>query len=1408
MAWTTYNQNLPTSVRIDGKDLREFGLELVEYPDSLFLPPVERQTLTIPRRHGAFDLGAVYQPKEFTLTFQVWAPTHQEAMEKRDAFLRWIQLPANTREYVILGQKVRAHRLELVGHGYQYSEGTVSVSAGSRDVTGTNVDWSNKVFPGDIIWISGEAPKLIAAVTSSTTLQTLTAFSNAHASASYYITRRRVLLCNVSGSATITTMSGRGFFKDKVFRISIPFVALFPFWVGDEVLIEQEDVSDESFFSVFQPGNMFVNPIFEVSTKSTSLTGLKLAVAKYASLVTFDSRDSVGNLSGVKNLLGESVNGYVAEALRFLQTNGKIGLAIHGRPDGTSGDAVKFTSMFDGQSVPTTNGNFILPQGAADRINYNQGTVLIDFTPLWDGNDNERHALFRNTKDDDNQVYILKNPANNLVAYVNGAYATLPYSSHQISAGSTYRLIITWDAGQQIKLFLGTSLDSTPEATSSANAGTPTSAPMSDSVLGSSASGENSADSVILREVIWDIPLDPTNDIANKLSTPDDDPTTVHPEHIIAGFDFTGETANTIATGYRTTDWALAFNGSNQYINAGGDSSLKPSSQASAFVRMKVDTLTSGYGTFLSIGNASDQDIVLVYDSNGLFAFNLRLSSGWTTCWSTAQQVFENEWMTLGGSYDGNYIRIYKNGQLVRSVEASGSIQHDADNFLNIGRATSNVNYFAGYISEIYFFNRALTQSEFEQLTAGLTPDQVLPDYSTACVLDYRFDSGSANWDSGTTSVLDQSNFNNDGTLVNFTWTGSYPDSLVEAYVGKKGFCGQRTEVIDTWGGTYVYVGSASGFNSGDVVCCWDEAGNRAICEISTIDYDEENDRYQVNFSSVSWDNGTTLSGTKKFMSKNILGNPDFEEGTTHWSGGTAAIDNVKVNAQSLNPGGSNITQTLALPGSTKSYTLRAWAYRSTAGSAVLTLGSVSLTQSIAAGEWKQLEVTSERSGSTTITLGSGGERWDAVQLYENKVPNPSFESGTAGSAPTNWTVIGANTFQVDTTNYHAGSQSVYAASTAGGGCGRTTNTVLSANDGKWYELTAWIKASAGSIYLGMRKSSDGSNFVQTEQINATTWTRVSLVFKNTSDSAMYVAVYTTAGGSGYVDDVSLREIYDVPLQITPMDAAYRFLPAKHEYGALVNGSSEVVIEDVPGSPYQASITVRFKPLFPADTNLSEDIVIAKWVDSTGNYGYRIVYKPGNDAFALEVIESNSVVYTVNGQIRTFSADSEWIEVTATYDKDDANNCDLYYNGLVETTSRTGSLTTLSSNPTRFIIPAGANIIVDEVLLAVKALDADEVQANYLEYSTSTVCEFVFEPRAIHYNGTIAPGDVLKLDFENETYTLYDASANSESSALNDISNPASKLILTPESDNKNWVYVETSSGNADFKIKFKPLWL
>jgi hypothetical protein len=172
-----------------------------------------------------------------------------------------------------------------------------------------------------------------------------------------------------------------------------------------------------------------------------------------------------------------------------------------------------------------------------------------------------------------------------------------------------------------------------------------------------------------------------------------------------------------IASGTQTPssyDDAASFNGTNQFLSIPSNSTLQIGGQAFSFsVWFNASNVS---GTKYLIGKSAFSLLEYGLCVNGatiqmLLANN---ASGWVIVAQSATPVTANTWNHAVFTYNGTTATIYLNGASVGN--ASGSITTSGTGEFGIGVSPGYSQNWAGSISSVGFWKRALTASEVSQL--------------------------------------------------------------------------------------------------------------------------------------------------------------------------------------------------------------------------------------------------------------------------------------------------------------------------------------------------------------------------------------------------------------------------------------------------------------------------------------------------------------------------------------------------------------------------------------------------------------------------------------------------------------------------------------------------------------------
>ena len=120
------------------------------------------------------------------------------------------------------------------------------------------------------------------------------------------------------------------------------------------------------------------------------------------------------------------------------------------------------------------------------------------------------------------------------------------------------------------------------------------------------------------------------------------------------------------------------------------------------------------------VGKGQDgewNDPYAIYLANSKFKYNIREDYPNVYSIETTENIVTNEWYFLVGTYDGNEIKFYVNGEIYGSLETGGQPLANQDLNLMIGSSsTPNVAMLSGILDDIRIYNRALTDEEIQFL--------------------------------------------------------------------------------------------------------------------------------------------------------------------------------------------------------------------------------------------------------------------------------------------------------------------------------------------------------------------------------------------------------------------------------------------------------------------------------------------------------------------------------------------------------------------------------------------------------------------------------------------------------------------------------------------------------------------
>ena len=113
--------------------------------------------------------------------------------------------------------------------------------------------------------------------------------------------------------------------------------------------------------------------------------------------------------------------------------------------------------------------------------------------------------------------------------------------------------------------------------------------------------------------------------------------------------------------------------------------------------------------------------------ANGSVRFRLKTGGSTTTLISGSGVITAGEWHHVSATYDGQRMRLYRDGEQVGSVAKTGSIDTNPNVPMAIANQPQGNRAFDGLIDEVRLYNRALTDAEIQTDMAAPVADQTDP---------------------------------------------------------------------------------------------------------------------------------------------------------------------------------------------------------------------------------------------------------------------------------------------------------------------------------------------------------------------------------------------------------------------------------------------------------------------------------------------------------------------------------------------------------------------------------------------------------------------------------------------------------------------------------------------------------
>lgn len=188
-------------------------------------------------------------------------------------------------------------------------------------------------------------------------------------------------------------------------------------------------------------------------------------------------------------------------------------------------------------------------------------------------------------------------------------------------------------------------------------------------------------------------------------------------------------TANgvTLATDrFGNANMAYDFNGTSNYVEVLDNAMLRPNNITISVWINSFSTTT--IKQIIYKGNYTDAyneqySVNLTVGSNNYPACGIKQNSGcnpgsgWVVCYNSTSTIPNFTWQHITMTYDGSFMNLYLNCNLMCSIIANGTIDNCPGSNLQFGRSwTGNPYFFDGLMDDIRIYNRALDTTEINML--------------------------------------------------------------------------------------------------------------------------------------------------------------------------------------------------------------------------------------------------------------------------------------------------------------------------------------------------------------------------------------------------------------------------------------------------------------------------------------------------------------------------------------------------------------------------------------------------------------------------------------------------------------------------------------------------------------------
>ena len=176
--------------------------------------------------------------------------------------------------------------------------------------------------------------------------------------------------------------------------------------------------------------------------------------------------------------------------------------------------------------------------------------------------------------------------------------------------------------------------------------------------------------------------------------------------------------------------------GGGSYINCGTDTDYQLVEAGTVCGWVKTSSLTNPWASIVGKGRSAWR--LCRYNSDATVAFHINTASGSEVQANGSVTVVDGQWHHVAGTWSGQKVTLYVDGEIDAQVSSSDSVNATADPMWIGGRSDSTSRYWDGLIDDVRIYSYALSEAEIKDIMAGDTgcSEYSYADYDRDCKVD------------------------------------------------------------------------------------------------------------------------------------------------------------------------------------------------------------------------------------------------------------------------------------------------------------------------------------------------------------------------------------------------------------------------------------------------------------------------------------------------------------------------------------------------------------------------------------------------------------------------------------------------------------------------------------------------